>query len=102
MALLVHFGLLASLSWTLTRHYADLAAAWLITLSVLGQIILLFGFSTDRVEYVVVAALCYLWVSWMFLGCVTELDRSDRITLSVFNPLFAMVGVFSVSWVGSF
>ena len=86
--MLLHFGLLASLSWKLTRYSAELAVNALLVLSCLGQIILIFGFATHRLEYLVAAALCYLWVSWTFLGYVAELDTSDRITLSVCNPLF--------------
>jgi hypothetical protein len=56
-------------------------------LSVLGQIILIFGFATDRLEHVAVAAVAYFWVSWVFIGYVAELDRSDRVILSVLNPV---------------
>jgi len=96
VAMLLHFGLLASLSWKLTRYSAELAVNALLVLSCLGQIILIFGFATHRLEYIVAAALCYLWVSWTFLGYVAELDTSDRITLSVCNPIFALISVYFV------
>lgn len=96
VALLLHFGQLSLLSWRLTRFSADLSYRWILVLCLLGQVILIFGFASDRLVYLIAAALCYLWISWVFIGYVAEVERTDRIKLSLLNPIFALLGVYSV------
>ncbi|BCX48536.1 hypothetical protein HAHE_24440 [Haloferula helveola] len=96
LALLVHFVLLAFLAWRLTRHSADLSYGLLGTLCCIGQMILIFAFAADHLGYLVLASVIYCWVSWRFIGYIAEVDRSDLLKLAVSNPIFALIGVYSI------
>ena len=96
VALLLHFVLLASLSWKLTRYSDDLSLAAVLLLCVLGQVIFTFGFATERLEGICFAVLFNFWVNWLFLGYVAELDRPERIALSISSPIIGLIAVLAV------
>lgn len=96
LASLIFFGLLWLLSWILTRHYADFSPSFVLLLVTLGHAIHIFGFTAGGFVSVLVAALFQFWVTSTLIGYITDVDRSDRIILSLSSPILALLSIFSV------
>jgi hypothetical protein len=92
----VQFLLLGPIAWKLTRHSYDLNLGAVMLLCVLAQAIFLFGFASERLEAIGAAALFDYWVNWLFLGYVGELDRTERIAISICCPVIGLIAVFAV------
>ena len=96
LASLIFFGLLWLLSWRLTRYSADFPPSLVALLCAIGQIILIFGFTAKGPISLALAFLFQLWVTWTLIGCMTEVDRSARVILSIASPVIALLSIFSV------
>ena len=96
VAFLIHVVLVFLLAWRLTRHSADLSYGLLGSVCCVGQAILIFAFVADHLAYLCIAVAICFWVSWKFIGYISDMERPDVIKLAIANPLFAIVGVYAV------